>query len=45
MSGELEDEKAYRIDELPSIPLEELRTMYKKVVNELIMIKVEFEEF
>lgn len=46
MSGEdCGDISAYRLHELVQLPIEELRSLYKKVVNELKDLKIEFEEF
>jgi hypothetical protein len=44
MSG-TEDDLQYRLHELESIPLDELRSLYKDVVNDLCLIKLEFEDF
>ena len=46
MSGDqLDEDQIYRLNQLDEIPLPELQSLYRKVVNELQEVKVEFEEF
>ena len=45
MSGEFDDENAFKLEELDTLPIADLRSLYRKVVNELQSVKVEFEEF
>ena len=39
------DISVYRLHELEQLPLDEIRSLYKKAVTELKDLKIEFEEF
>jgi hypothetical protein len=44
MSADHTDQQ-YRLDQLDTVSLSELQTLYRKVVHELSDTKLEFEEF
>lgn len=44
-ADDYDDNNLYRLSDLHTIPIEELRTLYKKVVNDHKELKLEFEEF
>lgn len=43
--GESEEDRVYRLAELDQLPLAEVRTLYRNLVETLKDVKLEFEEF